>query len=270
MAKINLLPWRAERRKQRQQELLTMLGVASAAAVLISLLIVLYYNGRIDGQNNRNQYLTDQITALDKQITEIAELDKKKAGLLKRKQVIEELQASRSQMVHLFDELARTIADGTQITSIQQNGAEMTLLGRAQSNARVSTYMRNLDVSGWMGNPDLSIIELRNSDPGLPNEFSLKVQLKNPNDPAQAAAAASAAQDPAALPPPDPLVPAGTDPAAPGATAPAAAPAASDAAAAPGTAPAATTPAPATTAPATTTPAPAPTTPPAPAAGGQP
>ena len=264
MAKINLLPWRAERRKQRQQEFLTMLGVASAAAVLISLLIVLYYNGQIDGQNNRNQYLTDQIASLDKQIAEIAELDKKKAGLLKRKQVIEELQASRSQMVHLFDELARTIADGTQITSIQQNGAEMTLLGRAQSNARVSTYMRNLDVSGWMGNPDLSIIELRGSDPGLPNEFSLKVQLKNPNDPAQAAAAAAAAaQDPAAPPPPDPLAPAATAP-------PSATPAATDAAAAPGTAPAPASTAPATPAPATTTPAPAPTTPPAPAAGGQP
>lgn len=260
MAKINLLPWRAERRKQRQQEFLTMLGVASAAAVLISLLIVMYYNGQIDGQNNRNQYLTDQIASLDKQIVEIAELDKKKAGLLKRKQVIEELQASRSQMVHLFDELARTIADGTQITSIQQNGAEMNLLGRAQSNARVSTYMRNLDVSGWMGNPDLSIIELRGSDPGLPNEFSLKVQLKNPNDPAQAAAAAAAgAQDPAAPPPPDPLAPTATDAAAPATT-----PALTDPAAAPGTAPAATTPTPATT-----TPAPAPT-PPAPAAGGQP
>lgn len=274
MAKINLLPWRAERRKQRQQEFLTMLGVASAAAVLISLLIVLYYNGQIDGQNNRNQYLTDQITALDKQIAEIAELDKKKAGLLRRKQVIEELQASRSQMVHLFDELARTIADGTQITSIQQNGAEMTLLGRAQSNARVSTYMRNLDVSGWMGNPDLSIIELRGSDPGLPNEFSLKVQLKNPNDPAQAAAAAAAAaQDPAAPPPPDPLAPAATGAAAPAVADPAAAPGTAPATApgtvpATGTAPATT--APATPAPATTTPAPAPTTPPAPAAGGQP
>ena len=268
MAKINLLPWRADRRKQRQQEFLTMLGVASAAAVLISLLIVLYYNGQIDGQNNRNQYLTDQIASLDKQIVEIAELDKKKAGLLKRKQVIEELQASRSQMVHLFDELARTIADGTQITSIQQNGAEMTLLGRAQSNARVSTYMRNLDVSGWMGNPDLSIIELRGSDPGLPNEFSLKVQLKNPNDPAQAAGAAAATPETAAAPPPDPLAPAGTAPAAtPSGAAPAVAPV---------TAPATTAPAPATTAPASSTPAPAtttapaPTTPPAPAAGGQP
>jgi len=194
MAKINLLPWRAERRKQRQQEFMTMLGVAAAAAALVSLLIVMYYNGQIDGQNNRNKYLTDQIALLDQQLVEIAELDKKKAGLLRRKQVIEELQASRSQMVHLFDELARTIADGTQLTSVAQNGTEMNLLGRAQSNARVSTYMRNLDTSGWMGNPDLSIIELRGTQAGLPNEFSLKVTLKNPNDPATAAAAVAAGQ----------------------------------------------------------------------------
>ena len=222
MAKINLLPWRAERRKQRQQEFLTMLSVAAAAAALVSLLIVMYYNGQIDGQNNRNQYLTDQIALLDKQLVEIAELDKKKAGLLRRKQVIEELQASRSQMVHLFDELARTIADGTQITSVQQNGTEMTLLGRAQSNARVSTYMRNLDTSGWMGNPDLSIIELRSTEPGLPNEFSLKVTLKNPNDPATAAAAAAAGQAeapaeaplPSSMTAPDAASPT-TDPAAP-------------------------------------------------------
>jgi type IV pilus assembly protein PilN len=193
MAKINLLPWRAERRKARQKEFMTMLGVAAGVAALVSLLIVMYYIGQIDGQNNRNKYLTDQIALLDTQIAEIAELDKKKAGLLKRKQVIEELQSSRSQMVHLFDELARTIADGTQITSLQQNNTELSLLGRAQSNARVSTYMRNLDASGWMGNPDLSIIELRGSDPALPNEFSLKVTLKNPNDPTTASGTTPAA-----------------------------------------------------------------------------
>lgn len=231
MAKINLLPWRAERRKQRQQEFMTMLGVAAAAAALISLLIWVYYNGQIEGQNNRNTYLTGQIAQLDQQIAEIAELDKKKAGLLKRKQVIEELQASRSQMVHLFDELARTIADGTQITSVQQNGTEMTILGRAQSNARVSTYMRNLDVSGWMGNPDLSVIEMRGADPGLPNEFSLKVTLKNPNEkPADGSAAETpAAEETAAAPAPMPeaLVEAATAiaPPASSATAAAAAPA---------------------------------------------
>jgi type IV pilus assembly protein PilN len=250
MAKINLLPWRAERRKQRQQEFLTMLGVAAAAGVLISLLIYLYYMGQIDGQNKRNQYLTDQIALLDTQIKEIAELDKKKEGLLKRKQVIEELQASRSQMVHLFDELARTIADGTQITSLAQNGNDLTLLGRAQSNARVSSYMRNLDASGWMGNPDLDIIELRGSDPGLPNEFSLKVKLKNPNEadpnaPAPAAGgvdpgAPGAAPLPDAAPLPTPAPASGTQPAtvppaAPGAAAPTPAPATAPAPAAPTT-----------------------------------
>jgi type IV pilus assembly protein PilN len=236
MAKINLLPWRAERRKQRLQEFYTMLGVAGAVGALVSIMIVLYYMGQIDGQNARNAYLTDQISQLDKQIAEIAELDKKKAGLLKRKQVIEELQASRSQMVHLFDELARTIADGTQITSLQQDGDNLTLLGRAQSNARVSSYMRNLDASGWMGNPDLDIIELRGSDPGLPNEFSLKVKLKNPNDAQSGTPGAGAAADgttPAAplpegsAPPPPPVsgaAPATVTTAAP-ATVPAAAPA---------------------------------------------
>lgn len=246
MAKINLLPWRAERRKARQKEFLTMLGVAAVAAVLISLLIVFYYNGQIDGQNNRNKYLTDQIALLNTQIAEIKALDEKKAGLLRRKQVIEDLQARRSQMVHLFDELARTIADGTQIVSLTQNGSELSLTGRAQSNARVSTYMRNLSSSGWMANPDLSVIELRGTNPGLPNEFQLKVQLKDPNAVSADAAAAAAAGgatpavvDPAAAgaaPAATPPVP-GASPATPPATnpVPASDPAANPAAAAGGT-----------------------------------
>jgi type IV pilus assembly protein PilN len=256
MAKINLLPWRAERRKQRQKEFMTMLGVAAAAGALISFLIVMYYVQQIEGQKSRNDYLTQQISLLDTQIAEIAELDKKKAGLLKRKQVIEELQASRSQMVHLFDELARTIADGTQITSLQQNGNDLTLLGRAQSNARVSSYMRNLDASGWMGNPDLDIIELRGSDPALPNEFSLKVKLKNPNE-AQPGAPGANAEGSTAAPAPAPLPDAGTPvpaPAPAGTTAPSITPA--PAAASPA---AAGYPAPASS-----------TSTPAPAAGGKP
>ena len=191
MARINLLPWRAERRKLRLQEFYSMLGLAAIAAALISLAIVLYYNAMIDTQNDRNTYLQNQITLLDAQLKEIAELDKKKERLLRRKQVIEELQASRSQMVHLFDELARTITDGTQIMSVQQNGSELNVLARAQSNARVSTYMRNLEASGWMTNPDLSIIEARGGQKGLPYEFNLKVTLKNPDADKDAANAAA-------------------------------------------------------------------------------
>lgn len=183
MARINLLPWRAERRKQRQKEFMTMLGLTAIAAVALSFMIISYYNGQISGQNERNTYLRDQITQLDKQITEIEELDKKKAKLLARKEVIEQLQANRSQMVHLFDSLVRTIPDGVVLTSIKQDDTILTLEGRSQSNARVSTYMRNLEGSGWMTNPDLSIIEAKGTDKGLPYEFKLQVKLANPNAP---------------------------------------------------------------------------------------
>ena len=186
MARINLLPWRAERRKQRQKEFGVMLGVAAVAAVVLSFLIVTFYNGQISGQNERNAFLTEQITQLDKQIVEIEELDKKKAKLLARKEVIEQLQANRSQMVHLFDSLVRTIPDGVALTSIKQDDVILTLEGRAQSNARVSTYMRTLEGSGWMTNPDLSIIEAKGDDKGLPYEFKLQVKLANPNAPKDA------------------------------------------------------------------------------------
>src|SRR5690606_10271866 len=109
------------------------------------------------------------------------ELDKQKARLLARKEVIEQLQANRSQMVHLFDSLVRTIPDGVVLTSIKQEGEKLTLEGLSQSNARVSTYMRNLEGSGWMTRPELSIIEARGSGKGLPYAFSLTVTLANPN-----------------------------------------------------------------------------------------
>lgn len=181
MARINLLPWRAERRKLRQKEFVTMLSGAGIAALVISAMIWMYYNGQIEGQVARNQYLQDQIKLVEQQIAEIEELDKQKQNLLARKEVIEQLQASRSQMVHLFDELVRTIPEGVRLNSIKQAGQVLTLEGSAQSNARVSSYMRNLEASGWMTNPDLSIIEAKGEDRGLPNIFRLSVTLKNPS-----------------------------------------------------------------------------------------
>ena len=201
MARINLLPWRAERRKLRQKDFLGMLGLAVAAGVLASFLVVSWYNSRIGNQNARNEYLKGEIAKVDAQIKEIEELDKKKAKLLARKEVIEQLQANRSQMVHLFDSLVRTIPDGVSLTSIKQEGDILTLGGRSQSNARVSTYMRNLESSGWMTNPDLNIIEAKAGNPGLPYEFNLKVKLANPNAPKEGEeAAAGGATAPAAAP----------------------------------------------------------------------
>lgn len=235
MARINLLPWRAERRKLRQKEFMTMLGLAALAGVVLWFLVNTYYNSQISGQQERNAYLDDQIKQVDAKITEIEELDKKKAKLLARKDVIEQLQANRSQMVHLFDSLVRTIPDGVVLTSIKQEGDKLTLEGRSQSNARVSTYMRSLESSGWMTKPDLSIIEAKGDDKGLPYAFSLVVLLANPNAPRDEngdgvpdAPAATPAVTPAAAGASPPPAPAAT-PAAP-TLAPAASPPAGSAA----------------------------------------
>jgi type IV pilus assembly protein PilN len=242
MARINLLPWRAERRRLRQKEFMAMLGAAAIAAVVVSFLIWMFYNGQIDGQNERNEYLRQQITQVDAKIEEIKQLDLKKQKLLARKDVIEKLQANRSQMVHLFDSLVRTIPDGVTLTSIQQDGEQLTLKGRSQSNARVSTYMRNLEGSGWMTNPELSVIEARGNNKGLPYEFDLTVKLANPNAPVDANGdgVPDAPVTPIAAP---------TDVTAPAATGTATAPAAAGTAAAPpaaAPAPAATSSKPAT------------------------
>jgi len=196
MARINLLPWRAERRKQRQKEFMVMLGLSAVAGVVLWFLVNSYYNAMISGQNDRNAYLQQQIAQVDTQIKEIEELDKKKAKLLARKEVIEQLQANRSQMVHLFDQLVRTIPDGVILTSIKQEGDKLTLEGRSQSNARVSTYMRQLESSGWMSKPDLSVIEAKEGDPGLPYTFTLSVLLANPNAPKDGAPGAPGAPAP--------------------------------------------------------------------------
>jgi len=244
MARINLLPWRAERRKQRQREFMTMLGFAAIAGVVLSALIWFYYDRQVSGQGDRNAFLQAEIAQVKKQNEEIERLDRQKDRLLARKKVIEELQAKRSQMVHLFDALVRTIPDGLVLTAIQQEGDILILEGRTQSNARVSAYMRNLENSGWMTKPELTIIEAKKPDEekdkvvgpvadisALPYVFKVRVTL-----PAQSEAVDGIAPDgsvapvtePAAAPatPPavSPLVPAPAEGVAP--TGPAAAPAA--------------------------------------------
>ncbi|QNH15786.1 Fimbrial assembly protein (PilN) [Xanthomonas sp. SS] len=214
MAKINLLPWRAERRKQREREFYAMLGFAALAGVLLALLIWFYYDRQITGQNERNAYLQTEIDKVKAQNKEIDKLDEQKRRLLARKRVIEELQAKRSQMVHLFDSLVRTIPDGVVLTAVKQEGDILTLEGRSQSNARVSAYMRNLEGSGWMTNPELSVIEAKAQEKevkgpivdakALPYVFTLKVKLPVPGDAADAMpdAAAPVPGAPAAAPAP--------------------------------------------------------------------
>ena len=249
MARINLLPWRAERRVQRQREFYVMLGAAAIAGLLLSFLLWFHYDRQVAGQTVRNDFLKAEIATVQAQNKEIEKLDEQKRRLLARKDVIEKLQANRSQMVHLFDSLVRTIPDGVMLANIKQEGEVLTLQGRAQSNARVSTYMRNLETSGWMTKPELSIIEakpeevktLTNTGAGsaLPYVFTLQVRLANPTaeQEAESAAAGAAPADPnapATTPAPaaplegQPSAPAPATPASPApATPPPAAPAVS-------------------------------------------
>jgi len=230
MARINLLPWRLERRKQRQKDFYTILGMSALGAVLLSFFIIMYFNGQISGQTARNAYVQGEIDKVQKQIDEIKLLDEKKARLLARKAVIEKLQVNRYQMVHLFDSLVRTIPDGVVLTSIKQEGELLTLAGRSQSNTRVATYMRNLEGSGWMTSPDVTVIEAKSTVDGqapaaavaiagtgnnLPYAFTLQVTLANPNAPKEGETATPGtvpAAAPGTMPAP---VPAPAAPAAP-------------------------------------------------------
>ena len=252
MARINLLPWRAERQKERKKQFFTMLALSAVAGFAVWFAVDYYYDAQISGQQERNAFLDTQIADVKKKITQIEELEQKKSNLLSRKQVIEELQANRSQMVHLFDALVRTIPDGVVLTGLNQEGDKLTLEGRSQSYARVSNYMDNLSASGWMTKPDLSVIQAQDDVSGLPHTFKLTVTLSSPN--AQSADGAAAPADgsaPAASQTTlQPLMPAAGQPAAgqpaAGAAPAGAAPAGSAPAAtgAPATAPAAGAPAP--------------------------
>lgn len=185
MTRINLLPWRQERRAQKQKEYLAVLGASALAAVLAVFGVYSYFNTLIENQNDRNMYLTEEIKQLDTKIAEIAELEKKRQHLLNRKQVIEQLQANRSQMVHLFDQLVRTIPEGVRLNSIKQTGELLTLEGVAQSNARVATYLRALEGSGWMTAPEPMLIEAKGDDRLMPYQFRLQVTLTKPKVPGQ-------------------------------------------------------------------------------------
>lgn len=161
MARINLLPWRAELRKQQQKDFATaiLLGVSLTAAIM--LLVHTSISSRIDYQDARNNYLNLEISILDKKISEIQDLEAKKKRLLARMEIIQELQSSRPSSVHLFDELARTIPEGVYLTDLAQIDKNLTVNGFAQSNARVSAYMRNLESSLWLKDPVLNIIEAK-------------------------------------------------------------------------------------------------------------
>jgi type IV pilus assembly protein PilN len=159
MARINLLPWRDAERRRRQREFAIAIGLAVGLAVLVALGARFDIAGAIDGQHDRNALLQQEITKLNKRIKEINKLEETKTSLLARMNVIQQLQESRPEIVHLFDELVASIPDGVFVTRVSQTGNRVEVEGRAQSNARVSAFMRNIQASAWIGDPQLLVIE---------------------------------------------------------------------------------------------------------------
>ena len=159
MTRINLLPWRELLRKEREREFYTIAGGAAFLMGLVIVYIHFHMAGVIDNQNGRNAFLDQEIKKVESQIKEIDRLETEKSQLLARMKVIEELQGQRPQMVHLFDEVVKAIPDGVYLTSIKQSGTSVAIEGIAQSNARVSAFMRNIDTSHWLAEPKLDVIE---------------------------------------------------------------------------------------------------------------
>jgi len=164
MPRINLLPWRDADRKRKRQEFLVGIGGAVLVALLLGLMVKFQLQASIDQQNARNRYIEEQTSELDKQIVEIQGLELQKQRLLARMEVIEQLQRSRPGVVHLFDQLVRTIPDGVYFTSIKQTGGKVQLMGVAQSQTRVSALMRNIEASEWLADPALEKVETKGAN----------------------------------------------------------------------------------------------------------
>jgi type IV pilus assembly protein PilN len=173
MPRINLLPWREQERKVRRREFLVAVGGAVFAAAIFVLGGKLLYTGWTDAQNAKNNLLKKEIVKLDAQIADIQDLENRKQRLVARMEIIERLQRKRPEIVHLFDELVKTVPDGIYLTSIKQTGNKLEIHGVAQSSTRVSTFMRNIDSSTWMDNPVLQVVESAANSPTGGSSFTL-------------------------------------------------------------------------------------------------
>jgi type IV pilus assembly protein PilN len=181
MAHINLLPWREELRKEktRQFATVTVLSLVLTSAVIFMVHVII--NSQIEHQIFRNQILQNEITTLDSALKQIAELEETKAQLLARMDVIQSLQQRRPQIVHLFDDFVRTVPEGIYLTLIQQEAKQLTIQGVAESNGRVSAYMRNIDASAWMATPKLKVIQTKKGTLRS-NDFTLTTSQTLPDN----------------------------------------------------------------------------------------
>jgi type IV pilus assembly protein PilN len=193
MPRINLLPHRESKRKERKLKFLVALGVAAIAAGVVSFAVYLAYGSMIEAQQHRNTVLRTAIRTLDKQIEEINNLESAKQKFIARMEIIEKLQRSRPEIVHVFDEIVRTLPEGVYLTGVKQSGARLKFEGVAQSSTRVSSFMRNIDGSQWLRNPELEVVQTgKGTGPG--SSFALTADQVTTAGPDAGAAKAAKGQ----------------------------------------------------------------------------
>ncbi len=181
MAHINLLPWREELRQEQARQFATITVLSMALTGAIIFLVHMTFDNQIDHQKYRNKILQDEIKTLDESLKQIAALEETKEQLLARMDVIQSLQQRRPQIVHLFDDFVRTVPEGIYLTNINQQANQLTIKGVAESNGRVSAYMRNIDSSEWMATPKLKVIETKKGTLRS-SSFSLVTSQSRPDD----------------------------------------------------------------------------------------
>lgn len=191
MTKINLLDWRAARRARRLEQFRNMMILGFLVAVSVVALGYFAMTSAIGHQQDRNSYLKQQIAEIDQKIKEIEDLERTKQNLLARMRVIEELQGSRAATVHFFDELVNTVPDGITLSAIKQTGDEVTIEGMAESNGRISSYIKSFEGSPWFAEPRLVVIRTSEKNKQREGQFTLRV--KNLTKAAKPAPAASGA-----------------------------------------------------------------------------
>src|SRR5471032_2428956 len=173
MPRINLLPSREQDRKVRRREFLVAAGAAVFASCILVVVGKLVYASWTDTQIEKNNLLKKEIVKLDAQIADIQDLENRKQRLVARMEIIEKLQRKRPEIVHLFDDLVKTVPEGIYLTQIKENGNKLEIHGVAQSSTRVSTFMRNIDSSSWMDNPQLQVVEVAKDSPTGGSSFTL-------------------------------------------------------------------------------------------------
>jgi len=177
-ARINLLPHRAERRKRSRQHFITVSAGTFLVGAALAGLVYQFYARQIEVQTDRNTFLANEIKKLDKDIADINELRNQIQALLARKQIIETLQADRAQTVHLLEQMVHQMPEGVYLRSLKQTGPKVHIVGYAQSNARVSTLMRNIEASPWLDQPVLVEVKATTIDKKRVSEFNMYVNLK--------------------------------------------------------------------------------------------